>query len=197
MTGYKIIKQNNINNFYLTKMGSFFTKVFDRLSGKLGDSRILMLGLDGAGKTTILFNMKLGEVVNTVPTIGFNMETVQYKNIEFSVWDVGGQERLRMLWHHYYEGTQGLIFAVDSSDVDRIDEAAETLRGLLSCEEMKGAPLLVYANKQDLPNALSVPQLTDRLGLACTKGRPWYVQGCVANRGDGLLDGLDWLCKNV
>ena len=133
-------------------MGSIFTRVFEKISNRfsgMGDARILMLGLDGAGKTTILFNLKLGEVVNTVPTIGFNMETVQYKNVEFSVWDVGGQERLRQLWHHYYEGTQGLIFAVDSSDRDRIDEAAETLRNLMNDEYLKDACLLVFANKQD------------------------------------------------
>ena len=75
-------------------MGYLFSQIMERFSS-MKEGRILMLGLDGAGKTTILFNLKLGEVVRTVPTIGFNMETVQYKNVSFGVWDIGGQTRLR------------------------------------------------------------------------------------------------------
>ena len=112
-----------------------------------------MLGLDGAGKTTILFNMKLGEVIKSVPTIGFNYETVEYKNVKFQVWDVGGQDKIRLLWRHYYTNTQGLIYVVDSNDRERIDENREELHKMLSEEELKDAVLLVFANKQDLPGA--------------------------------------------
>ena len=128
-------------------MGNLFSSVMARFTASNKQSRIILIGLDGAGKTTLLFNMKLGEVVNTVPTIGFNMEAVQYKNIEFNMWDVGGQDRLRALWHHYYEGADAIIYCVDSSDRDRVEEAAETLAGVLSDETLKGAHLLVYANK--------------------------------------------------
>ena len=103
-------------------MGMMFSKVFAGLIGKK-DVRILMVGLDAAGKTTILYKLKLGEIVTTIPTIGFNVETVEYKNISFTVWDVGGQDKIRPLWRHYYQNTQGLIFVVDSSDRDRVDEA--------------------------------------------------------------------------
>ena len=92
------------------------------------DMRILMVGLDAAGKTTILYKLKLGEVVTTIPTIGFNVETVEYKNISFTVWDVGGQDKIRPLWRHYYQNTQGLIFVVDSNDRDRIDDARDEYR---------------------------------------------------------------------
>jgi hypothetical protein len=85
--------------------------------------RILMLGLDAAGKTTILYQLKLGEMTNTAPTLGFNVETVAYKNIEFMVWDMGGQDAIRPLWSHYYENAQALIFVVDSADAERLDEA--------------------------------------------------------------------------
>merc|ERR1712097_45141 len=105
------------------------------------DMRILMLGLDAAGKTTILYKLKLGEVVTTIPTIGFNVETVEYKNINFSVWDVGGQDKIRKLWRHYYENTQGLIFVVDSNDRDRIDDAREELMKMLIEDEMRDAVL--------------------------------------------------------
>merc|ERR1719281_214479 len=111
-----------------------------------------MLGLDAAGKTTILYKIKLGEVVTTIPTVGFNVEEVQYKNLRMTVWDVGGQDKIRKLWRHYYQGTQGLIFVVDSSDRDRIEDAREELQKMLREEEMHEAAVLVFANKQDLPN---------------------------------------------
>ena len=82
-------------------MGSAFAKFFDKIFGKR-EMRILMLGLDAAGKTTILYKLKLGEVVSSVPTIGFNVETLEYKKIKFTVWDVGGQDKIRLLWRHYY-----------------------------------------------------------------------------------------------
>jgi len=103
-------------------MGMAFTKLFDKFFGKK-DMRILMLGLDAAGKTTILYKLKLGEVVSSVPTIGFNVECLEYKNIKFTVWDVGGQDKIRLLWKHYYQNTNGLIFVVDSLDKERIDLA--------------------------------------------------------------------------
>ena len=127
-------------------MGGMFSKVWQRLIGKK-EMRILMVGLDAAGKTTILYKLKLGEVVTTIPTIGFNVETVDYKNISFTVWDVGGQDKIRLLWRHYYQNTQGLIFVVDSNDRDRIDDAREELHKMLSEEELKEAVLLVFANK--------------------------------------------------
>merc|ERR1712146_583607 len=113
--------------------------------------RCLMLGLDSAGKTTILYHLKAGRSVSTIPTWGFNVETVEYKNISFTVWDVGGQDKIRPLWRHYYTGTQGLIFVVDSNDRDRIEDAREELTKMLNEDEMRDAILLVYANKQDLP----------------------------------------------
>ena len=177
-------------------MGSIFTKLWDRMSGTK-EMRILMVGLDAAGKTTILYKMKLGEVVNTIPTIGFNVETVDYKNISFNVWDVGGQDKIRLLWKHYYTNTQGLIFVVDSNDRERIGEARDELQKMLGEEELRDAVLLVYANKQDLPGAMSCPEMTEQLGLHTLRGREWFIQATCAIRGDGLVEGLDWLSKKV
>lgn len=156
-----------------------------------------MVGLDAAGKTTILYKLKLGEVVTTIPTIGFNVETVEYKNINFTVWDVGGQDKIRPLWRHYFQNTQGLIFVVDSNDRERMTESAEELTKMLSEDELKDAALLVLANKQDLPNALSVGELTDKLGLHNLRNKNWYVQSTVATQGTGLYEGLDWLSKEL
>merc|ERR1719281_323443 len=138
--------------------------------------RILMLGLDAAGKTTVLYKLKLGVVLTTIPTIGFNVETVEYRNIRFTVWDIGGQDKIRKLWRHYYRGTQGLIFVIDSSDRDRIDDARDELFKILADEEMNDAVLLVLANKQDLPNAMSTNEVVEKLNLHSIKNRPWFIQ---------------------
>jgi len=184
-------------------MGNTFTKLFGKLFGKK-EMRILMVGLDAAGKTTILYKLKLGEVVTTIPTIGFNVETVEYKNISFTVWDVGGQDKIRPLWRHYYQNTQGIIFVVDSNDKERLDDAAgaensakEELHRMLGEDELRDAVLLVFANKQDLPNACSVDTLTDTLGLNKLRNRKWYIQGACATTGDGLYEGLDWLSNTL
>jgi len=173
-------------------MGGSFGKIFKRLFSKK-DMRILMVGLDAAGKTTILYKLKLGEIVTTIPTIGFNVETVEYKNINFTVWDVGGQDKIRPLWRHYFQNTQGLIFVVDSNDRERISEAAEELNKMLNEDELRDAAVLVFANKQDLPNAMSVAEVTDKLGLHQLRSRKWYIQSTCATSGDGLYEGLDWL----
>jgi len=88
-----------------------------------------MVGLDAAGKTTILYRLKLGEVVTTIPTLGFNVETVAYKNISFTVWDVGGQDRIRPLWRHYYDDTDGVIYVVDAADRNRVQIAKKRILG--------------------------------------------------------------------
>lgn len=188
--------QRTSENNHQKKMGSAFAKLFSRLFGKK-DMRILMVGLDAAGKTTILYKLKLGEIVTTIPTIGFNVETVEYKNINFTVWDVGGQDKIRPLWRHYFQNTQGLIFVVDSNDRERITEAHDELHKMLAEDELRDAVLLVFANKQDLPQAMSVAEITDKLGLHNIRTRKWYMQATCATSGDGLYEGLDWLANNL
>ncbi|KAJ3452622.1 adp-ribosylation factor [Anaeramoeba flamelloides] len=159
--------------------------------------RLLMLGLDAAGKTTVLYKLKLGQSVTTIPTVGFNVETVQYKNVKFNVWDVGGQEKIRPLWRHYFTGTQGLIFVVDSNDRARIDEARNELHKIISDREMRESLLLVFANKQDLPNVMTPAEITERLELHKLRDRNWFVQPTCAINGDGLFEGLTWLSTNI
>jgi len=177
-------------------MGLTISNLFSRLFGKK-QMRILMVGLDAAGKTTILYKLKLGEIVTTIPTIGFNVETVEYKNISFTVWDVGGQDKIRPLWRHYFQNTQGLIFVVDSNDRERAVEAREELSKMLQEDELRDAVLLVFANKQDLPNAMSAAEITDKLGLNQLRGRTWYIQSTCATQGNGLYEGLDWLSQEL
>jgi len=177
-------------------MGLAISSVLKRLFGNK-EMRILMVGLDAAGKTTILYKLKLGEIVTTIPTIGFNVETVEYKNINFTVWDVGGQDKIRPLWRHYFQNTQGLIFVVDSNDRERIGEAKEELEKMLNEDELRDAVLLIFANKQDLPQAMSIAEVTDKLGLHSLRNRKWYIQATCATSGDGLYEGLDWLSNTL
>ncbi|XP_034445087.1 ADP-ribosylation factor 4-like [Hippoglossus hippoglossus] len=177
-------------------MGLTLSSIFDKFFGKK-QMRILMVGLDAAGKTTILYKLKLGEIVTTIPTIGFNVETVEYKNVSFTVWDVGGQDKIRPLWRHYFQNTQGLIFVVDSNDRDRVEESAEELSKMLLEDELKDAVLLVFANKQDLPNALSVSELSDRLRLQTLRNKTWHIESTCATQGTGLYEGMEWLSREL
>jgi len=177
-------------------MGFSFSKLFDSLFGKK-EMRILMVGLDAAGKTTVLYKLKLGEIVTTIPTIGFNVETVEYKNISFIQFGMLVVKTKFPLWRHYFQNTQGLIFVVDSNDTERIGEARDELARMLSEDELRDAVLLVFANKQDLPNALKPPELTEKLMLHNMRNRDWYIQATCATNGDGLYEGLDWLSQRL
>ena len=128
--------------------------------------------------------------MTTIPTVGFNVETVTYKNVKFNVWDVGGQDKIRPLWRHYFSGTQGLIFVIDSNDRARIDEARQELHRIILDREMKEALLLVFANKQDIPGAMTPTEVTEKLRLAQLKERMWYVVPSCATTGEGLFEGL-------
>ncbi|XP_051847315.1 ADP-ribosylation factor 1-like isoform X2 [Antechinus flavipes] len=143
-------------------MGNVFGNRFKGLFGKK-EMRLLMVGLDSAGKTTILYKLKLGEIVTTMPTLDFN----------------------------------GLIFVVDSGERERVTEAREELMRMLEEIGSKDAALLVLANKQDLPNAMKVDEITEKLGLHCLHQRNWYVQATCATSGDGLYEGLIWLSKQL
>ncbi|OMJ22500.1 ADP-ribosylation factor 1, partial [Smittium culicis] len=127
----------------------------------------------------------------------FNVETVEYKNINFTVWDVGGQDKIRPLWRYYFQNTQGIIFVIDSNDRERVNEARDELHQLLNEDELRDSLLLVLANKQDLPNAMASAEITDKLGLHSLRNRNWYIQSSCATSGDGLYEGLDWLSNNL
>jgi len=177
-------------------MGLTMSSLFNRMFGKKA-MRILMVGLDAAGKTTILYKLKLGEVVTTIPTIGFNVETVEYKNISFTVWDVGGQDKIRPLWRHYYTNTQGIIFVVDSNDRERLNEAKDELERMLLEDDLRDAILLIFCNKMDLPDALPPSGVAEQLNLHNMRTRKWHLQSTCATSGDGLYEGLDWLSAEL
>ena len=168
--------------------------VFDIFKKK--EARIVMVGLDAAGKTTVLYKLKLNEVCTTIPTIGFNVEKVEYRNLKMTIWDIGGQDILRPLWRHYYDNSNGVIFVVDSCDEARMKIAAAELEKVMSEDALRDARLCVFANKQDLPSALSPSEISQKLRLSNLKQR-WWVQGTSATSGAGLYEGLDWLAANI
>jgi ADP-ribosylation factor 6 len=138
----------------------------------------------------ILYKLKLNQEIITIPTVGFNVETVTYKNSKFNVWDVGGQDKIRPLWRHYYTGTVGLIYVVDSSDRARITEAEQEMKKILENTEMKDAVLLIFANKQDIGGAMTEEEVMDKLRIAELMNRRAYVRGSCATTGDGIYEGL-------
>ena len=161
-------------------------------------AKILMLGLDAAGKTTILYQLKLNRTVDTIPTVGFNVETVQpTRNVSFTVWDVGGQDQLRHLWRHYFIGCEGLVFVVDSIDTERFPKARDELTWIMDSEEMEGVPLVVLANKQDLPGAKRPADIATELGLNQLKKRKWSVHGTSGVSGQGVFEAISDLSALV
>uniref|UniRef100_A0A8C5G992 ADP-ribosylation factor 3 n=1 Tax=Gouania willdenowi TaxID=441366 RepID=A0A8C5G992_GOUWI len=177
-------------------MGNIFGNLLKSLIGKK-EMRILMVGLDAAGKTTILYKLKLGEIVTTIPTIG--MLTVSSARLfsSFRLYSVGCGWQKAGLFSPLVVCDPGLIFVVDSNDRERVNEAREELMRMLAEDELRDAVLLVFANKQDLPNAMNAAEITDKLGLHSLRHRNWYIQATCATSGDGLYEGLDWLANQL
>jgi len=159
--------------------------------------RMLMLGLDNSGKTTALKQLAGEDPSHITPTQGFNIKSVSSSGFKLNVWDIGGQKHIRPYWKNYYQNTDALVYMVDSADKRRTDEAAEELQALLDEELLAGIPLLVFANKQDLLNAMTAGELMKELELTNDKSRWTHVQACSAKTGDGLNEGLEQLLKQV
>jgi len=159
--------------------------------------RILLLGLDNAGKTTILKSLASEDVSHITPTQGFNIKSVQSQGILLNVWDIGGQKSIRPYWRNYFENTDVLIYVIDSADRTRFEESGIQLAELLEEEKLTGTPVLIFANKQDLLNAARTAELMDGLNLNQIKDRPWQIQQCSAITSEGLAVGMEWIRKNI
>eukprot|EP00700_Malawimonas_jakobiformis_P002417 EC724080.1.p1 GENE.EC724080.1~~EC724080.1.p1 ORF type:complete len:182 (+),score=20.45 EC724080.1:52-597(+) len=176
-------------------MGALITKLWGLFKRK--SVRILLLGLDNAGKTTILYRLHVGDIVKTTPTVGFNVETVSYKNISFVMWDLGGQTTIRPYWRCYYGNTDAIVYVVDSADRDRLGISKAELVAMLREEELAGVPLVVFANKQDLKGAMTPAEVSAGLGLTAVQDRQWAIFQTSAIKGEGLFEGLDWMISNM
>ncbi|KFU90700.1 ADP-ribosylation factor-like 11, partial [Chaetura pelagica] len=155
------------------------------------DARVVMLGLDFAGKSTLLYKLKHGRAVETCPTVGFNVESLQTPcRVAFTLWDVGGRGSLRASWPGYLEDTDTLIFVLDSTDTARLPEAAAALEGALRHPSMAGVPVLLLANKQEVPGALAPAELGERLRRGRLEEQHWVLLGGSARTGQGLQEAL-------
>ncbi|KAH3759207.1 ADP-ribosylation factor 1 [Pelomyxa schiedti] len=172
-------------------MGTEFSYLLERCRR---DVKIIMVGMEGAGKTTITFRLRGKE---EEPYSTGLVEVVQFKNVNFTVWDLGTQSPIRPYWSNYYPGTQGIIFVVDSENVDSLEEARSELHSLLGDERLQKASLLILANKQDLPGAAPRSYLTEQLDLQRVTNRKWNLFLCSAIGCEGLGDALEWLSNNV
>jgi ADP-ribosylation factor-like protein 3 len=157
--------------------------------------RLLMLGLDNSGKTTALKLLAGEDISHITPTQGFNIKSVNSANFKLNVWDIGGQKHIRPYWKNYYSNTDAIVYMIDSADQRRVDEAAEELTSLLEAEELAGVPLLIFANKQDLLNAMTASKVMEELDVTAIKDRWVHVQACSAKTGEGLEDGMALLMK--
>ncbi|PMD36593.1 ADP-ribosylation factor family protein [Hyaloscypha variabilis F] len=160
------------------------------------EMRILMLGLDNAGKTTIVKKI-MDEDVNTVsPTLGFIIKTIDYGG-SCSSRDVGGQKTLRSYWRNYFEKTDALIWVVDATDRLRVDDCREELHGLLQEERLSGASLLVFANKTDVNGCMDEAEIQEGLQLDAIKTHKWHIIRCSAITGANLQEGLEWVVQDA
>ncbi|CAK9043001.1 unnamed protein product [Durusdinium trenchii] len=156
-----------------------------------------MLGLDNAGKTTILQKMTEGDISHIMPTQGFNIKSIMQDGFKLNVWDIGGQEAIRPYWSNYFENTDALVYVVDSSDSRRLEESAKELAELLAQEKLVQVPVMVFANKQDLMSAVPADEIVAALNLEAIGDRLWQIQACSAKTGEGLQEGMEWLVTNA
>ena len=124
----------------------------------------------------------------TIPTLGFNVEDFTYKNLNIQMWDIGGQHRIRKLWHHYYENTTALIYMVDSADPERMEESAEELHAALECEHLAEVPVLILANKQDFLDALTGEQVASSVSPPPPPPPPAHITSPPSS-----LHSLNWV----
>ena len=176
------------------------------------------MGLDTAGKPTIVKKITGAHISKISPTLGFNISSLHLNDYRLNVWDVGGQKTLRTFWRNYFEKTDALVWVVDSTDVARLQDCKNELDVILKEEKLVDASLLVLANKQDVEGAMSGRDIAEALGLVSigssnsvsvsssevlsgmtsnSSKRRWRVQKCSATPGDGILDGFEFITEDV
>ncbi|XP_047401293.1 putative ADP-ribosylation factor-like protein 5C isoform X1 [Sciurus carolinensis] len=160
-----------------------------KLMGIFGNQehKVIIVGLDNAGKTTILYQFLTNEVVHTCPTIGSNVEEIVLRKTHFLMWDIGGQEALRSTWSTYYSNTEFVILVIDSTDRDRLSTTREELYKMLAHEALRDASVLIFANKQDVKDSMTTVEISQFLTLSAIRDHPWHIQGCCALTGEGLV----------
>ncbi|KAJ8364501.1 hypothetical protein SKAU_G00133320 [Synaphobranchus kaupii] len=176
-------------------MGLLFAKLMTVFGDR--EHKVIIVGLDNAGKTTILYQFLAKEAVHTSPTVGSNVEEISVRKTRFLVWDIGGQESLRTSWNSYYCDTEIVILVVDSTDRERLTLTREELHRMLAHEDLQNAAVLVLANKQDMKDSMTAAEISQCLTLSSITGHSWHIQACCALTGEGLPAGLDWMRRGL
>ena len=161
------------------------------------EPNILILGLDNAGKTTLLNYLTHENNKNTTTTKGVNAKSIQCGGIKINVYDLGGQKAIRDYWKFYYDKVDALIYVVDASDDARIAECNGAFQELLKDEKLVKVPVLAYGNKTDLPNCLEPDEIIQKLEMDNITGRDWSLYACSALTGKGVEDGIKWVLERL
>eukprot|EP01041_Mallomonas_annulata_P009111 gene9111-18878_t len=179
--------------------------LFDMIASALGmkktEARILVIGLDNSGKTTLVHHLKpkKASTFEVTPTVGFQVEEFSRNNINFTIFDMSGQGRYRSLWEHYYKDVQAVIYVLDSTDRFRTCVAKEELDQLLAHEDIKASniPIIFFANKMDISGAMTPEECMEDLQLDRIRDKPWHITSSNALSGDGIPEGIEWLCEKL
>ncbi|CAD7955210.1 unnamed protein product [Amoebophrya sp. A120] len=171
--------------------------ILKKLKKNQKEARILVLGLDNAGKTTILKKLSEEDISHIMPTQGFNIKSLVHDGFKLNVWDIGGQKTIRPYWSNYFESSDCLVYVIDSSDRRRLEESGSELNELLQEDKLSNVPLLIFANKQDLLQALPANEIAEELSLHNIRDRTWTIQACSAKAGEGLQEGMEWLVGHM
>lgn len=168
-----------------------------KLKLKEKEMRILFLGLDNAGKSSVIKAFMHQSIDDLSPTLGFEIKTVECQGYRLSCWDVGGQSTIRAYWRNYFEATDGVVWVVDSTDRERIALCKKELDTILQQERLASASLLILANKQDIEGAMESTEIRDALDLDRIQRRHWSIQPCSAATRTGVEEGIVWLVNDI
>ena len=178
-------------------MGFLISKILEFFTKNRNNFKIIILGVQEAGKTTILYRLSLGQFVKTSPTIGSNVEELTYNNVKFQAWDLGGQESIRTLWDVYYVNTDAVIYVIDSKDDENFEISKSEFYKVLANKNLKNSVILIFANKQDLPGAKNINKIVEDYELSKIKDHIWHIIPCSAVNGEGLVNGIKWLSDQL
>lgn len=166
-------------------------------AGSKANRKLVFLGLDNAGKTSVVQTLLGGNPYTVAPTRGFTSKEIRFDKSKFDVIDVGGQRSLRTHWADHFDGAVGIVWVIDSADRRRMYETGLELAALLQEDKLMGLPILILANKQDLGTAATAAEITVDLELHSIRNHDWRIQDCSAVENKGIKEGIDWLLDSI